>query len=206
MVEYAILFFVASLPHKPHWRYIIFSCEKSIILSLFKLYFHFGWAGTGRAITCFMSIFPLLYITTFPDKPVRQNNLFLFPPSWSSSGRKRFPAAWQPVPICFYLPVRALAFSTFRFRFQLGDLFVCLFQQIITVRFRCRKQLCQFIFSMARMILMIRSIPWSSSVLNLLIDVRDPPRSAQVGQHCLNEFTGRHASFHFVQMLFHICG
>lgn len=31
MVEYAILFLiVASLPHKPHWRHIIFSCEKKI--------------------------------------------------------------------------------------------------------------------------------------------------------------------------------
>lgn len=175
MVEYAILFLiVASLPHKPHWCHIIFSCEKSIILSLFKLYFHFGWAGTGRAITCFMNIFPLLYITTFPDKPVRQNNLFLFPPSWSSSGRKHFPAAWQPVPIFFCLPRQEhLLFQAFHFRFQLGDLFVCLFQQNITVRFRRRKQLVNLIFSMARMILMIRSIPWSSSVLNFpLIDVR----------------------------------
>lgn len=31
MVEYAILFLiVASLPHKPHWRHIIFSCEKKV--------------------------------------------------------------------------------------------------------------------------------------------------------------------------------
>lgn len=200
---------VASLPHKPHWRHIIFSCEKSIILSLFKLYSHFGWVGTGRAITCFMNIFPLPYITTFPDKPVRQNNLFLFPPSWSSFGRKRFPAAWQPVWVSVYPPRQEhLLASSVPLPLSVGWP-VCL---PVSADHHCalpmQEAACQSYlfygtddfddpFDSLKFQCLELPVDWCSGI---------HPIPLKVGQHCLNEFTGRHASFHFVQMLFHIYG